>query len=336
MGEVLPIRILSKRLLFPLYRHHPGEKPDIFIFSTQRSGSTLLFDMIASQPRMKAVGEPFQERKQPVTARYLPQLYSRYVQLDTAMEAGIERYLRDLLDGRFVGGFERSYDRRNPRHHYQTDRNVVKILRANQLIPWFYRTFPGRYIFLLRHPIPVALSRARNGWSAPIDAYIEQSRWFGSLRDEQQRFVGDARTGTLAEQHLAVWCLEHVGLQKARNSGRANGEAPAFDEIVRTIHYEEFVLHPDRFIDTLIDELEIADPRRFREAVDRPSLSSRYSETQTHAAITAGDRESLVTGWVQKVDAGFLSIAREAIQIFDIPWYSADSPYPVNPVNPVE
>ncbi|MCF7914762.1 MAG: hypothetical protein K9L66_06335, partial [Spirochaetaceae bacterium] len=59
-----PPKTFGKRILSHAYSHRQGELPDVFIFSTQRSGSTLLFDMVASQPGFKAVGEPFQERKQ--------------------------------------------------------------------------------------------------------------------------------------------------------------------------------------------------------------------------------------------------------------------------------
>ncbi len=332
----LPIKSLGKRLLSPLYRHTSGTRPDIFIFSTQRSGSTLLFDMTASQRGMKAVGEPLQERKQPVTAQYLPHLYSRYVQLDTAMENGLRRYMQDLLAGRFTGGFERSYDLFNPRHHFRTSRNVVKILRANHLLPWFIETFPGRYVFLVRHPIPTALSRARNGWNAPIDSFIRQNQWFEKLSKEQRQFVTDVESGRVAaaiiRRHILVWCLEHVGMEALLGSGPGghsgpsdhSGTAPLF------LPYETLITAPENVINTLVNTLEIEDAVAFAEALQRPSRSSRYSEQDTHEAIHEGHRQSLVEAWSQRVDTSLVAFVGDALSVFGIPWYRADNPYPVS------
>ena len=109
-----------KRIASSLYTHRQSDLPDIFIHSTQRSGSTLLFDAIASQKGMKAVGEPLQERKHPVASHYIQSPRSRYFDLDPPLAAELRSYLGDLLGGGYVGGFERSYDIRNPRHHFVT------------------------------------------------------------------------------------------------------------------------------------------------------------------------------------------------------------------------
>lgn len=324
--NTLPLAILGKRLLSPFYRHSPGDRPDIFIFSTQRSGSTLLFDMTASQSGMKAVGEPLQERKQPITRRYLPNLYSRYVQMDTAMEAGMARYFDDLLAGRFVGGFERSYDRRNPRHHYITDRNVVKILRANHLLPWFIERFPGRYVFLVRHPIPVALSRARNGWIAPLKAFSEQRNWYSRLTAEQRDFVATCRDAGTVVQHLAVWFLEHVGMPEVIES--IVSSAPVVPPLT-ILFYEEMLLQPEATLNTLVDTLAIDDVDAFRRSLHRPSRSSRYSESATHTAIHDGDTRKLIERWQSTVDTQIIRLTGEALRVFGIPWYEPESPYPI-------
>ena len=38
--------------------HRQGEKPNIFLFSTARSGSTWVVEMLATQPGMKLIDEP--------------------------------------------------------------------------------------------------------------------------------------------------------------------------------------------------------------------------------------------------------------------------------------
>lgn len=320
--DTLPLKTFGKRLLHPFYHHSQGNKPDIFIFSSQRSGSTLLFDMIASQTGMKAVGEPFQERKQDVIARYLPHVYSRYVELDHAMAAGLNAYMTDLLEGRFVGGFERSYDLTNTRHHRVTNRNAVKILRANHLIPWFHDRFPGKHVLLLRHPIPVSRSRERNGWDPPVESFMAQGEWFGNLTSDQRDFVRRYQSGEAIQRHLLVWCLEHTGLDQLLHELQADRSG------VLSLPYERLIANPQEVLHRLATFLEIQDIEGFMLAFQRPSRSSRYSEQQTTEAIRHGDRSGLIEGWLKTVHPSIVSFAHDALEVFEIPWYRADDPYP--------
>ncbi len=354
----LPLKTLGKRLLSLLYTHRQGNLPDIFIFSTQRSGSTLLFDMVASQPGFKAVGEPLQERKRDAIRQYLPYQCSRYAGFDTAdfsergggeagkapegaheMARGMETYLRDLLAGKFVCGFERTYDLRNPRHHFRSERNAVKILRATHLLPWFAERFAGEFLLLVRHPVPTALSRTRNGWEAPLDSFIAQRRWFESLSDAQREFVHSAEEESLFRRHIVVWCLEHSGVLPSPRGTIGEwsiGKSPAKPEALRTIgnrvlflHYEDLVAQPYEILPYVAECWQLPEPDRFVERFTTPSRSSKYSAADTKTAIGRGDAQELLSKWKSRVSAEDLEFTGRALELFEIQNYRADEVMPL-------
>ncbi|MCF7914827.1 MAG: sulfotransferase, partial [Spirochaetaceae bacterium] len=305
--------------------HRQGELPDVFIFSTQRSGSTLLFDMVASQPGFKAVGEPFQERKQAAMAKYLPRQFSRFTELaDPELLDGIERYISDLLSGRFVGGFERTYNWRNPRHHFHTVRNAVKVLRATHLLPWFTAKFSGRYILLVRHPVPTALSRTRNGWAAPLESFVQQRSWFSKLSSVQQKLVNSSSGESLFRRHIMVWCLEHTGLLAADDAFFAS-----LSREVPLLHYETLVTEPDRILPMLAGQWEIPLPQEFYARFSVPSRSSGYSADATKNAIGEGNKGNLLARWTGQLSKEDAAFTQQALDAFTIPHYRADTVMPL-------
>ena len=236
------------------------------------------------------------------------------------MAGGMEAYLRDLLDGRFVEGYERTYDPRNPRHHFCSRRNAVKLLRATQLLPWFTARFPGEYLLLVRHPVPTALSRARNGWAAPLEDFIAQEKWFEGLSARQRDFVRTlARNQEESEQllfrrHLVTWCLEHAGVLTAN-------AAPL-------LHYEHLITQPDAVLPVLAKRWQVPDRQAFLERFYRPSRSAKYSREETKSAIGAGDRREMLEGWKSRVGEDEIAYAEKALSLFGITSYRARETMP--------
>ena len=50
-------------------RHRPGTLPNVFVFTTPRSGSTWLMELIQTQPRFKQCSEPLNLRVDGVARR---------------------------------------------------------------------------------------------------------------------------------------------------------------------------------------------------------------------------------------------------------------------------
>lgn len=143
------------RLLGNWHTHDPAQPP-IFVFSCPRSGSTWLTELFLSQPGFRFCNDPFDLRK-------------RRIRDVLGMTDWIELYLpenlprmREHLNGFLQGHWKYSFKNLllNERHYqFRTNRMVFKILHAlEDRIDWITEEFGGYTYFLIRHPIPVALS----------------------------------------------------------------------------------------------------------------------------------------------------------------------------------
>ena len=137
--------------------HRPDGRPNVFLFSTPRSGSTWLMELIWTQPGFKYCNQALY-LDNPVVRKHLgisewDELYS----VDATEK--LRSYLQRLCDGRL--GFTNP----NPvRRYYRpiTHRIVFKEIHASaDRINWVRDTFNARVVYLIRHPIAVAISSER-------------------------------------------------------------------------------------------------------------------------------------------------------------------------------
>lgn len=310
-------RALLKRIMSVAYTHQPSDLPDVFIHSTQRSGSTLLFDAIASRKGMKAVGEPLQERKRHAISRYIQEPRSRYFSLDSTVHERLHAYLDDLLSGSFVGGFERSYSIRNPRHHFFTNRNAVKILRTFACSDRIAEMYPGaKHIALVRHPVPTVLSRLRNGWSAPIEEFLIDPGLIEILTREQHRLLLRLARSKPLDRHVAVWLVEHFGVRR---------KVRTLQELhVPIVALEHIVVDPPAAAEWLSQTLHINDRQGIEHRLGLPSRSTRHSTKETTQALSEGKASETLSRWTELVDAGTKESVAAGLSLFDIDFYDVN------------
>jgi hypothetical protein len=135
--------------------HIPSGQPDVFIFASARSGSTLMHELILTQPGFKPCKVPFDLRYEPIARHLAKAGIGSWADLYTerATEA-IETYIRGISKGEIHISDPFFF-----RNHYRlvTRRIAFKVLHAcEDRIAWFNETFNGRIVYLLRHPIPVS------------------------------------------------------------------------------------------------------------------------------------------------------------------------------------
>mgnify|MGYP006275474865 FL=1 len=283
----------------------------------------MVYDAIAGQPEAKAVGEPFQERKQAVVRRFVSSPRSRYADFDSDLGEEVRAYLDALLSGQFVGGYERSYNPWSGRHHRVTSFNVVKILRTLPCTDWYRRQYPNaRHILLIRHPVPTALSRARNGWHAPSEDFASDPRWLETLDSRQKQLFCRLSSGDLFQRHLAVWIGEHWFLQHENSELRSHG--------VNLVGFEHLVQDRDSAGAWLVAVTDANDPDGLRRRLGAPSRSSRYSTATSVEAMVGGNTETLVSGWMSTVDSQQIAIAGELLETFGFTGYRAQHSEPAD------
>lgn len=268
--------------------HRPNGLPNVCIVSAPRSGSTWLLELVLSQPDFKPCNEPFNLRK-PAVVRRLG--LSRWSELNDSVHLPtMKAYLESFLDNRYSAAFK---GLRPGLAHYRfvTHRIAFKILFAlEHRLDWLAETLNARLVLLIRHPLPVALSRT----SLPrLDAFFE-SEYRGFLSAGQLRLAEDVlRRGDPLERAVLDWCLQYaVPLERFRDR-------------FLLVTYEQLVLRPDPALDALAEHLVLDDVELMRARISRPSGSVTKSNAETVGFLQGrknnDDRQWLIDKWRPRV-----------------------------------
>lgn len=284
----------------------------------------MVFDALCSQPGIRAIGEPFEERKHPIVRKYLQHPDSRLPAIDHEDESGVRAYIDALRSGRFVGGFERVYDPRNVRHQRITNRNVFKILRTLPATEWYLKNYPNAFhLVLFRHPIPTVLSRMRLGWHAPVESMLSFSRWFDRFSEGVQDWIRRQSGRDQFCRHLAVWLMEHSGVPALLARG------PMAQP--RLLAFEHVVADPSGCAADLALWLGLPHPDKMSAALGLPSRSSSHSTPETVALIRNGNPGAILSAWQHSITPSQRELVREGLEQFQINWYSANAVEPLAP-----
>lgn len=306
----------------PLFSYRQGLEPNLALFASRRGGSTLVAEMIAINPGIWWIYEPFARIPghiacTPAQRAALPEapgsVYTESV-LDEHADA-IAEYVRNLLNGR-----EREANGwlRRPKFPLRADRTLLKIVNANALIDWLVPTFNLVPIHLLRHPAAQALSVLHADWKHVHPHYLADDAFVSRfLTADQQKFARQvANDGSPFACAVLDWVLEHLAPLKT-------GE-----ETVR-LYYEQLVIEPERVVGELADDLRLnAREQMVRQVRGRPSGSAKFSASDVQQALQRNDSQALVSRWKQHVDDTDAAAAQRILDAFNITHYTMDDPMP--------
>jgi len=293
--------------------HRPDGRPNVFLYSTPRSGSTWLMELIWSQPGFKTCNQPLY-LENPVVRKHLgiddwSDLYS----LDATPK--LQSYLSRLCDGRL--GFTNP----NPfRGYYRpiTHRIVFKEIHASgDRINWVRDTFNARVVYLIRHPIAVTISTER--WpTLPALLRSDYRRHFSPEQLAHAEHI--CAHGTELERGVLAWCLHNaVPLRVATDDWAV-------------VAYEQLVLDPLPVIRELADKLDLPNPERMMDRLGVPSVNVRVKSTEeTRRLLNDGDadkRPYLVEKWRKKVDERQEARAMAILDAFGLDVYRAGDVLP--------
>lgn len=287
--------------------HRRAGKPDVFVLSTPRSGSTWLLETIAAEKGMRSCNEPFNLRK-PAVVRRLGIDSWEALAADSALPA-IERYLRAISGGRPGFGFK------NPRpfeHGYNlvSRRVVFKLLFAcEDRLAWLKERFDAQIVVLVRHPIPVSLSRQELPRLRALLASPVAELLTGAQRSFAEAIIA---SGTPLEQAQVDWCLQNLPLIRSR----------ALADVFLT--YEQMVLEPELIVEHLIDRLQLASADAVRASVSRLSGSVSKSSAQSRRLLEGRDRDrfSLISKWRDQLDAEREQSLMRVLEVFELDVYA--------------
>ena len=316
--EALTLRkrlsILGKVLVGFLCIIRPKERP-IFIFSTRRSGSTLLMRLIHSQPGVDYIDEPLNLwRLHPHPHRLPHPPFGYFLTLSNAQGEKLYRYFQDLLRGK--ARFRHRGNLLDPGRTFIVRRLVIKNINATPLIDWFAEKFDADIVYLVRHPGAIAESIMRKGWKSAAQAYLSSEVYLERhLNSEQIRLARSVLArGSPFQQGVLEWCLDNLYPLSVWR------ERPWL-----TLSYEELVLRPRKVVGLLCERLRLPEPERMLKVFRLPS---RTASVDSKRLVQVEGPERLVTRWRERVDKAELERMDEVLTAFGVEVYNAYSPYP--------
>lgn len=235
----------------------------VLLLGSGRSGTTWLAEAIDHDRSHRLLFEPLNGRKVPEVAHFV--FHSQYVRADCAdprYTEPLDAILRGQIDHRWVNR------RRGPPGGR---RLLIKLIRAHLMIEWLRRRAPHiPMVFLVRHPLAVAISRLQLGWDTHLDELLGQPELIADYfpaRAARLRALVDP-----FEQHVATWAIENAVALKQLQGARA-----------RVVHYEHLCVRFDDELAGVLDHLGRAAPESADRLRDTPSQL-----VAEHSAIVQG------------------------------------------------
>jgi hypothetical protein len=231
--KTLPKRV-QVRTLTELARHqrrHVAPADAVLVTSSARSGSTWLFEMLASDPQFLPVFEPYHPLCNPRLRPFGDPLGQLQPPADPAAAAGLTRLVGEICAGRELTRWSAQW---MPRSRLRTaPRTLVKDVSVNRSLRWVTQAVPVPTVLLIRHPCAVVESMMRTPWSWAswtrdgIEAALR-----ATLRDVLDDEMPAARLAGDRARMLAAWWAVETRAALAALADVPCGLVVAYEDLV--------------------------------------------------------------------------------------------------------
>lgn len=292
-------------------RHRPGPRPNVFVLTTPRSGSTWLMELIWSQPGFKCCDEPLNLRHPAV--RRATGIASWDEILSETGAAKIERYFRDICSGKVHSADALPW--RSKYYRYRTDRIVFKLLHgAEGTLPELASQCNAKVVILLRHPIAVSLSRQALPRLASFMTGEASANFSAEQIERAERVIA---CGSELEKGVLAWCFQNaLALQRVQ---------PEWTVVT----YEQLVLDPEPVVTRLVERLELTDQALILSRLTQAAGNQGKSDAQTRNLLAEQARgrlarsQALVEKWRSRVTLDQEIAAMSLLPTFGLDAYRA-------------
>jgi hypothetical protein len=290
----------------------------VMIFSSQRSGSTLLGEILVSARRQRLIFEPLRGEAVGV---------SRGIRRGQFVDPGddnpeIDQVLRQILSGHVRNLWsDRDNTSRLPRGR------VIKDCFGTNLSPYVARHFPEvPLILLLRHPVATAHSVASLGWPDDLDVLTGQEQLMSEVFSKQRTLIERiAATERNTVPALVLrWCMENF---------LPLTMLPA--ETTCVVLYEDLVENPHTELTRIARFLRERSPALWSHWSPDVSLLARPSATAWRDGHSSPDSNQRVRGWQQAVSDEDKRRSLQIVQEFGLDWLYAENVEPLLPADEV-
>jgi len=292
--------------------HQPSGKPNVLLFSMPRSGSTWLMELIWTQPGFKPINEPLNLKgswlKKKSGIEGFQDLYSE--QARTIVIA----YFKAIADGKA------NFLNPNPlRKHarFRSSRIVYKVIHGGELfINDIAISTNSKIVYLIRHPIAVALSRKQIPRTQELTSDFVMSHF-----DEQEQAYAKTmiKQGSEMEIKVLTWCIQNKLALSQKHK----------DWLI--LSYERLTFQPETVLKALAEHCQLPDIELMMQSVNIPSAVTTQSEEDSVALMKnkSYDRQQLIRKWRSKVDEDTIQRCFEVCKNMNFEIYTIDSDLPV-------
>lgn len=297
--------------------HRRGNKQDIAILCSPRSGSTWLMEALSTQSRLGFLNEPLYKPYIEFN-KVLPKSQLVYVNLSADEQTLLKHYLTQSQAIKHCGPrsiFDKGYS-------LITTRRVHKIINATPLIDWFVDELGFAVVHLIRHPLAQCLSSLKHRIPYRIAPFINTHSFMNDVLTKEQRTLTERiyKNGSDHEKYVTGWCLENiVPLRRA--------ESPSCIRIT----YEELVSSPTESFEFLAEKLNLDDITKLTSRLKVPSRTATSTSPDRLKGIRDRDSDYLLKEWGQRIEKSEASALFKILSVFNIDIYKDNDPFPSEP-----
>lgn len=289
--------------------HFPSKGNTVFIYATPRGGSTWFTEMIWSQSGYKCINEPFNIRNKSIRKSLKVSSFTGLY--EKSAESKIISYIRDLRNNK-IRFLNSSPLRRN--YRLLTQSIVFKVIHLNLIdLGWLVSNFNSKVILVLRHPIPVAMSRE----VFPLLEAFAECELRNNFSPQQNKFIDKVRTtGTHLEKGVTAWCIHNQGAIKSLENN------------FLAVTYEQAVAEPHKVTQALCKYLDLTNEKEMLKQSFRASAVKRKSTREKQELLEAKEnRLLLINNWRTKISRVEEERLLSILSLFEINIYKMGQDY---------
>ena len=201
---------------------------------------------------------------------------------------------------------------RAPYFNRKTNRVIFQMTSGLPMIKWFETNFNVQIVYLIRHPIPNALSIINAGWQPECFEFLENQHFVESHLTVAQVDLArkiESSDDELA-RHVLDWCLKNLVPQREiAQENAANWLC---------MSYEDLVARPVEVIQNMAQNLDLSD---YESMIRQVKLPSRTVTASTGTRVE--DSSYLLARWRQKINAQREQALMKILDSFEIDAYVA-------------
>lgn len=301
-----------------LRRYRQGPYPNIALFSSARSGSTWLGEMLAAESGILLLDEPCHPKNLSPLVFGTAEDWAHLLPSEER-EARLAKYFDRILAGNLYIGAPRLRSR-----NYRTycNRIVLKMLRFKDLIEWFELRFDLQIIYLVRHPLATNLSRQE---CPRLPLFLANEAFCSTyLSEPQLRFSRQIlANGTKLEKNVLDWCLQNLPAI----------DSPSLDRWC-CVHYEDLVTNAHAEVARIARFAGFESSKPMLSRSQEASLSTSQCDDTTKQFFDNRDTsnsgtEFLLNKWRAKLQPGDEERAFQILDTLGIDCYAVGEDRPV-------